>query len=104
MLLLSFFIRQSYSINSVSLFIDENPNFQFNLTKKENSFPSKKIKATNFPKQNEIISGSCGEKITFELNTEDGILTLSGSGEMTNFSDFNSVPWYEYKDFIKSIK
>lgn len=40
-------------------------------------------------------SGSCGENVTWEL--EDGILTVSGSGEMT------SNPWADQKSKIKEV-
>lgn len=43
-----------------------------------------------------VASGSCGENLTWTLS-EDGILTVSGTGAMT------SAPWYDIKDQIKSL-
>lgn len=49
-------------------------------------------------------SGSCGDNLTWEFNTETGALTISGTGAMNNYSwDPNAAPWYEYKDAITSV-
>lgn len=45
-------------------------------------------------------SGTCGEQVTWSLS-EDGTLTISGTGEMENYSDDNESPW---KDFNKQVK
>ncbi len=41
-------------------------------------------------------SGSCGQNLKWEL-TDDGVLTISGEGEMT------STPWQEHKSKIKKL-
>ena len=38
------------------------------------------------------LSGSCGESVTYTLNTETGLLTISGTGFMYDFED--ASPWY----------
>lgn len=44
-------------------------------------------------KQSQIIaSGSCGETMTWAL-TEDGTLTISGSGAMDDYDENNRAPW-----------
>ena len=48
-------------------------------------------------------SGSCGENLTWSLNTETGALTISGMGAMTDFESSSSVPWNEYRTAIKSV-
>ena len=48
------------------------------------------------------ISGSCGDALTWTLN-EDGILTISGSGTMTEFPDDTSAPWYACRDLISEV-
>ena len=50
-----------------------------------------------------IASGTCGENLTWTLD-EEGLLTISGEGEMTTYYDsaFN-VPWSAYKDEIKKV-
>lgn len=39
-----------------------------------------------------INSGICGESLTWKLY-DDGVLEISGSGDMTNFSTAKDVPW-----------
>ena len=49
-------------------------------------------------------SGSCGDNLTWEFNTETGALTISGTGAMTDYSwDPDAAPWYAYKDAITSV-
>lgn len=52
----------------------------------------------------ETASGTCGENLTWTL--EDGTLTISGEGEMTDWNGNASVPWYSYannKDFTSIV-
>ncbi len=46
-------------------------------------------------------SGTCGDNLTWTLDTESGILTISGTGAMTDYSV--SAPWYPYSSFIKTV-
>ena len=52
------------------------------------------------------VSGTCGDNLTWEL-TADSVLTISGTGAMTNYSSWVIVstraPWYDYRSSIKSI-
>ncbi len=51
-----------------------------------------------------IFDGSCGGNLTWSLNTEDSTLTITGSGEMTNWhGDPDFAPWYDYKSYIKYV-
>ena len=45
-------------------------------------------------------SGECGEHLTWDLT--DGVLTISGTGLMTDF-DWEKSPWYSYRADIKSL-
>ena len=47
-------------------------------------------------------SGSCGEKVKWELYDE-GVLKISGSGKMTNYGDVKEVPWNAYQSDITSV-
>ena len=51
-----------------------------------------------------IASGTCGDNLTWEL-TADSVLTISGTGTMTNYSSSSSsrAPWYDYRSSIKSV-
>ena len=48
-----------------------------------------------------IADGTCGDNLTWVL-TEDGVLTISGTGAMTNFSEGDS-PWYTKRTEITSV-
>lgn len=55
-----------------------------------------------------IDSGTCGKNVTWTLD-DDGLLTISGTGEMlfdgntaTSKSSYN-IPWRNYSVLIKSI-
>ena len=50
----------------------------------------------------EIAGGACGENLAWML-TEDGTLTVSGSGDMEDYSDSNSVPWLYSRSEITAI-
>lgn len=62
----------------------------------------------------DVLSGTCGENVTWEL--KDGIMTISGNGEMDNFvvvtdwwtgeiieEESHPCPWKEYKSQIREI-
>ena len=51
-----------------------------------------------------IASDTCGDNLTWEL-TADSVLTISGTGTMTNYSSSSSSPalWYYNRSFIKSV-
>lgn len=46
-------------------------------------------------------SNKCGENLTWEF--ADGILTISGTGDMYDYSSADPAPWSEYNDIIASI-
>ncbi|MBR7155112.1 MAG: leucine-rich repeat protein, partial [Paludibacteraceae bacterium] len=45
-------------------------------------------------------SGTCGDNLTWELT--DGVLTISGTGAMSNYTS-SSSPWYSYRSSITSV-
>ena len=47
-------------------------------------------------------SGTCGDNLTWTLSTESGILTISGTGTMKNYTSSSKAPWYSF--YITSIK
>lgn len=49
-----------------------------------------------------VKSGTCGEDLTWTLDDE-GVLTISGSGEMEDYSSPSDAPWYSYSGSVKSI-
>ena len=48
-------------------------------------------------------SGTCGDNLTWTLDTESGILTISGTGAMYNFEYPNYAPWYSSRSSIKTV-
>lgn len=48
-----------------------------------------------------IIEGTCGENLTWSLNTEDSTLTIEGSGDM--FISGMSAPWKAYASYVKIV-
>lgn len=45
--------------------------------------------------------GTCGEGLTWTLN--NGVLTVSGSGSMDNYTEFNFAPWYDSAKLIQRV-
>lgn len=46
-------------------------------------------------------SGSCGERLTWAIS--EGVLTISGEGDMTAYATYRSVPWYSYRSSIGAV-
>ena len=51
-------------------------------------------------RKNQCANYSWGENLIWDLS--DGILTISGTGDMTNYGGLHS-PWYHLRDYINSI-
>ena len=47
-------------------------------------------------------SGTCGTNVTWSLDTSTGLLEISGSGDMADYS-FSSAPWHSYCGRIKTV-
>lgn len=50
-----------------------------------------------------IVSGVCGDNVTWEFNQNTGLLTISGTGDMYDYTDDEVAPWqyfYVYDIFI----
>ena len=50
----------------------------------------------------EIYSGSCGDNAKWSFDTTTGLLSITGSGNMKDYSYSNS-PWYYYRNDIKLL-
>lgn len=49
-------------------------------------------------------SGSCGDSLTWSYDAGKGLLTIEGSGDMTDYEDYGkAAPWSDYKASIKSV-
>lgn len=49
-----------------------------------------------------LMSGTCGENLTWSLDSE-GVLLISGTGDMTDYSSYTACPWYNFGDQVKKI-
>ena len=50
----------------------------------------------------EVYNGTCGENLTWELNTETGTLTIQGSGYMSHYFG-TPTPWHDYATLITQV-
>ena len=48
-------------------------------------------------------SGTCGDNLTWALDTESGLLEITGTGAMKGWSSGSSVPWYSRRSDIKTV-
>ena len=58
--------------------------------------------------QAEVYSGTCGAAgyeadVTWELDTETGILDINGTGAMTHYWSLPDIPWYNYRQYVTAI-
>lgn len=69
----------------------------FVITGSEGSEAEKYAKNNGFTFRSEgsAFSGTCGDNLTWTLG-RDGVLTVSGSGDMTDFKSAGSAPWAKY--------
>ena len=51
----------------------------------------------------ENYSGSCGTNVSWNLDKNTGVLTISGSGVMNNYYFASDIPWYSYVKYITSL-
>ncbi|MBQ6420367.1 MAG: leucine-rich repeat domain-containing protein, partial [Clostridia bacterium] len=49
-----------------------------------------------------VNSGKCGENVTWTLDNE-GLLSIGGTGEMSDYNYSNCAPWYDYRKTIKKV-
>lgn len=51
----------------------------------------------------EILTGSCGNNVTYELNTGTGVLIISGTGPMDDHASSVPYPWYNKRNSIATV-
>ena len=61
------------------------------------------LSACTFSAYAAIVEGTCGDNLTWTLNTKDSTLVISGTGAMTDYVEYPSVPWSDYASYIKYI-
>lgn len=48
--------------------------------------------------------GSCTDTLSWDLNMETGLLTISGTGPIPDYSVNDRAPWHPYVDFISDLQ
>lgn len=48
-------------------------------------------------------NGTCGTNLQWSLNRCTGVLSITGSGAMMDYSTLSNVPWYSYRETITSV-
>ena len=59
------------------------------------------LSACTFSAYAAVVDGTCGDNLTWTLNTKDSTLVIAGTGWMKTSS--SSVPWSDYKIYIKYV-
>ncbi|MDD6061887.1 MAG: leucine-rich repeat domain-containing protein [Oscillospiraceae bacterium] len=49
-------------------------------------------------------SGTCGENLTWTLNTTTGLLAITGTGAMWDYSSSSNAPWYSNRSSIREVQ
>ena len=52
----------------------------------------------------EVISGSCGTNVKYSLDTETGLLSITGTGAMASYGYTGSEPWQSNRSYIKRVE
>ena len=60
------------------------------------------LSACTFSAYAAIVDGTCGDNLTWTLNTKDSTLVIAGTGEMANYG-YSPAPWSDYKIYIKYV-
>ena len=50
-----------------------------------------------------VYSGSCGTNVRYSLDTSTGLLSITGTGPMANYS-YASSPWYSNRSYVKTVE
>lgn len=48
-------------------------------------------------------SGNCGDNLTWTINTVTGVLTISGTGDMEDYTSNWLTPWFDYWESFSSV-
>ena len=51
----------------------------------------------------ETYTGSCGDNVSYSLDTKTGVLSITGTGSMSNYGLYSSAPWYSDRSYVKTV-
>ena len=77
-------------------------NYPFSKQKLEKYFPNNEFNYLEEGFEKEVFTGISGDT-NWELNIATGTLTISGTGQMADYTLDNLPEWYEYRTFINKI-
>ena len=94
--------KEKFNLSSKTQPLDEIPRpLPKNALENQMNLNNNKLKSGLEQKHAEEISGKCGKNLTFTLS-EDGCLTISGTGEMFNYKK-KKTPWDEHKYRVTKV-
>ncbi len=82
--------------------MSDTPNFTADTKKNYRVTGDADIPVVPDPQPTVVASGTCGENLTWTL-TDDGTLTISGTGKMTEWNSTSAVPWDSHRSGIKQV-
>lgn len=50
-----------------------------------------------------VETGTCGANLTYTLDTETGVLTVSGTGAMPDYYAATPAPWSDYASYVRTV-
>lgn len=51
----------------------------------------------------DVISGQCGDNLTYTLTLTNHTLEITGTGDMWDWTAYNRAPWYSHGNVIKTV-
>ncbi len=51
----------------------------------------------------DIVSGQCGDNLTWTLNITKRVLDITGTDAMWSYTESSKAPWYDYRSSIKTV-
>lgn len=49
-------------------------------------------------------SGACGTSATYTVDTETGVLEISGTGAMAYYGSYSAVPWNAQRSYVQTVR
>lgn len=93
----------SYFLVCDANFGDHTRDDEFNTAEFNAAYPMAEADYTEEAAAEILYSGTCGTSLTWTLDS-NGLLEISGSGAMENYTSASNVPWYAYRSSIKALK
>ena len=50
-----------------------------------------------------VVTGQCGENVTYSYEESTGLLLISGEGRMSDFGYYVQTPWKSFSSSIKNV-